>query len=536
MLTHIASLHQHLQFGIACSTLDTPSLTPKAIESARPHVSSSPRRRAATSAKPPSSPIVKRDTSDSRSHTRAKSEVQRSRSREDADHSPPPEIKYEERSVDRHSKGRTSNSSKISLHVQTAPPSRRNSRPSQPQTPCSTNTKLDTDVKTPIHHPEQDDTPPASPIVSKRVSVAPSIKSLSAFNSFLNMEDEESLHEEQVPSSPDTGKVKAPEKSGDAGFSFDELVDRLLAQPMSKQDGKFAAIFLCLYRKFAAPYRLLTAIMIRFDALEKPGIPQLTRVGEQFRYLNILGQWVTDYPGDFAHPTTRQKMASFMRRLERTRVFSYAAKEMKDCVESVVEDDDTGWACHDTGALPSEDDALGSKSSEEDLGKDDGGFDQDAAELSPQSSAAPSYSSIPGKSGSASNHSLSMLYTAETAQREAQSLYPLPRYALNKVLWRQFMEIPEEDFARELTRMDWIMYCSIRPRDFVRHVSLSGEDTTKTKSLENVNRMIAQFNRLAYFITNIILLRDKPKHRAQALDKCKSIAWVRLPNLVCQFD
>jgi hypothetical protein len=524
---HRVAAQHYLHLGVTCSTLlDMPSLTPKPIESPRPRVSASPRRRAATSAKLPSSPITKRETGDSRNHTRAKSEVQRSRSR---DHSPPPELKYEDRGAEEHSKGRTSNSSKLSLLVQTAPSSRRNSRPSQPQTPRTTSLKPDADVITPLHSTDQDGTPPPSPIVSKRLSIAPSIKSLSAFNSFLNMEDEESLHEAEVPSSPDTGKVKAPEKSTYAGFSFDELVDRLLAQPMSKQDSKFAAVFLCLYRKFAAPHQLLSSIMVRFDALDRPGTPQLSRIGEQYRYLNILGQWVTDYPGDFAHPTTRQKMAGFMRRLEQSRVFSYAAKEMKDCVESVVEDDDTGWACHDTGTASSEEPtALLGKSSEEDLGKDDFNYDvhEDAPELSPQSSAAPSYSSLPGKSGSASNNSLSMLITVETAQREAPSLYPHPRYSLSKLLWRQFMEIPEEDFARELTRMDWIMYCSIRPRDFVRHVSLSVDETSKSKSLENVNRMIAQFNRLAYFITNIILLRDKPKHRAQALEKCSAIAWV----------
>lgn len=88
------------------------------------------------------------------------------------------------------------------------------------------------------------------------------------------------------------------------------------------------------------------------------------------------------------------------------------------------------------------------------------------------------------------------------------------------------METPEEEFARELTRIDWIMYNSFRPRDLVRHVSISGMDKEKIKSLKNVNRMIKQFNHLAFFVASMILLRDKPKHRAKALEKFMLIAAV----------
>ena len=74
------------------------------------------------------------------------------------------------------------------------------------------------------------------------------------------------------------------------GAIFDELVDRLLAQPTSKADSKFSAIFLALYRKFAAPSRLLEAIVERFEALERNSSAQMLKTVTQLRYLAIMEQ------------------------------------------------------------------------------------------------------------------------------------------------------------------------------------------------------------------------------------------------------
>lgn len=112
----------------------------------------------------------------------------------------------------------------------------------------------------------------------------------------------------------------------------------------------------------------------------------------------------------------------------------------------------------------------------------------------------------------------------ENAQRNARMLDLTPKHILNKSQWRQFMDTPDDDFARELTRIDWIMFSSFRPRDLVRHVGISGKDKDKIKSLEHVNRMIKSFNHLAFFVASMVLLRDKPKHRAKALEKFMSIA------------
>lgn len=96
---------------------------------------------------------------------------------------------------------------------------------------------------------------------------------------------------------------------------------------------------------------------------------------------------------------------------------------------------------------------------------------------------------------------------------------------LSKIQWHQFMETPDDEFAKELTRIDWTMYSAIRPRDLVRYNSLKDPAKVYSRSLEDVSRMIAHFNHLSIFVEGMILLRDKPKHRAKALEKFMSIAW-----------
>ena len=329
----------------------------------------------------------------------------------------------------------------------------------------------------------------------------------------------------------------------DVGLSLDELVDRLLSQPMSKADAKFAAIFLCLYRKFAAPAELLSAIIRRFESINGEDNPQIIRISSQLRYSSILALWVADYPGDFAHPVTRRYMSCFIDRLAGSRVFAVAAKEMSAQLDIVSEDDDTEWACSDASrGSASTTESFSGMSSFQNMnlvvdaasshgangrGVVDSGPQEEDKHWSAQHSKTPSTSSSAGKSGSQSTASFQTLVNSlEAAQRQAQLLTPITRNPLTKIQWHQFMDFPDEEVACGLTRIDWIMFSSIRPRDLVRHVSLPVDQKEKCKSLEHVNRMINQFNHVALWVANMILLRDKPKHRAKALEKFMGVAWV----------
>ena len=357
---------------------------------------------------------------------------------------------------------------------------------------------------------------------------------LSIANSFLNIDEEALTEQETKRAVTARGPIK------EFGLTFDDLVERLLSQPMSKSDGKFAAIFLCLYRKFAAPSELLFALIHRFQMLNETTQPQISRITSQLRYLGILAQWVSDYPGDFAHTQTRRTISNFVTSLAGNRAFAVAGKEIGSQLEIVSEDDDTEWACSDKSrsrantvesslsisSVQSTASTLNADSSTEDVA---GGsnVEKGSNEHAPRHSPTASLSSSAGQSENQSTGSFqTLLNSVENAQRQAQLLTSIPRNVLTKVQWHQLMDIPDEDVAQELTRIDWIMFSSIRPRDLVRHVSLTGHEKEKCKSLENVNRMIDQFNHVAFWVANMIVLRDKVKHRARMLEKFMGIAWV----------
>ncbi|KAL3433005.1 ras guanine nucleotide exchange factor domain-containing protein [Aspergillus tetrazonus] len=372
-----------------------------------------------------------------------------------------------------------------------------------------------------------------------------------AFNGFLDMPDEYD-EPRSTPSSPESkDKASSESSTNETGFTFDELVDRLVAPPISKQDSKFASIFLCLYRKFAAPATLLNALINRFERNEKDITDQLTRIADQLRLLSVIAQWVSEYPGDLAYPKTRKRIVDFVSTLERSHFYMFAAKEIGSYLEVNAEDDDVGWAFKDgevealdENEIPSEnlvknspstflgDFSIGNEGEDDnqnDEEEEDPIYSMSALDLSegvhdqPMKLSATLSNPSLEKPGNIPSQSFTFL-SIDGAQREASGMDLLGRIPLTKVVWRQLMEIPDEDFANELTRIDWIMFNTFRPRDLVRHVSISGPDKDKIQSLKHVNRMIKQFNHVAFFVASVILLRDKPKHRARALEKFMNIA------------
>ncbi len=316
------------------------------------------------------------------------------------------------------------------------------------------------------------------------------------------------------------------------GATFDELVDRLLAQPTSKADEKFSAIFLALYRNFAAPGRLLEAVVERFDALDRDGSADLLRTTSKLRYVYILETWVGTYPGDFAFPKTKKRMRTFISKASREQIFAAAAKQINAELDGVQEDDDTNWGyCDKDRVFSGPNDAhwvsmstTASKLIDDPTWSFGSDFTLSGSTLLDDPSISAATEVDVTRSMSSSTLSSQVMVSAEAAQREAELLGPTSRIPLSKFQWRALMEFPDDLIARELTRIDWIMFSSVRPRDLVRQVSLSDEQKTACKNLSHVSRMSNHFNHLAFWVTNYILLRDKPKHRALMLEKLMRIA------------
>ncbi|KAI9891576.1 MAG: hypothetical protein M1814_002699 [Vezdaea aestivalis] len=370
-------------------------------------------------------------------------------------------------------------------------------------------------------------------------------------DTFLNMEDEpEDTHPED-----DDGETPLLDRKDNesiteqptkvSGYAFEDLVDRLLSQPMSKSDHNFASIFFCLYRKFAAPADLLDSMLHRFDNLEGHESSYMTKISSQLRLVASLVTWTTDYPGDFAHPYTKSQLAHFVTKLSANRVFAISARDIRINLELGAEDEDGIWGYADTGRPEYRDDSFLSAASSirsstatlsaingagdlerQTTGNSNGTDDGDTLYHSSLTSTASR------STGSNTTASATPIQTAQTipsnlaaAEKLAQSLVPSSRYQLSKTQWHAFIDNSDEDIATELTRIDWTMFCAIRPRDLIRHVSLPSEKKDHLKSVENVNRMINHFNHVAYWVANMIILRDKPKHRAIALEKFMNVAW-----------
>lgn len=351
---------------------------------------------------------------------------------------------------------------------------------------------------------------------------------------FLNLDEPEGesgrQHPELKPILQQNNNDAAAEKL--PGRTFNELVDRLVAQPMSRADVNFIETFLCLYRKFAVPGQLLAAILDRLQAAaDDKSQYSLLRMNRQLRIIGVLAKWVMTYPGDFASTHTRERLVEFVEDISMEPAFSYPALELKIALRTtVVYDDDTRWEKADPDYEPRAEasrqvtpaTSLRSAPVSNSASKSSLVEDPDSRRPSEAMSELSAISVEPSliESGRPSG-----IHTVQEYEVEASTIVPTKKHPMVKPIWQRIMDISDDDWANEITRIDWILFSSVRVRDLIRDVNLSQSKKAKFRSLANVTRAINHFNHLAAWVTNIILFRDKAKHRALILEKFMRIAW-----------
>ena len=442
-------------------------------------------------------------------------------------------------------------------------------------------------IQTSIENPDSDTVSPASlrtPERSSKLETQLQIETSLAVHdiagersprSFLDLEDSPrpsfgpSLETEEDAEITEPARHSQPEdvlSPTDSAMTFQELTIKLLFPTSAKADAKFVATFLTFYRFFAPPLSLLDAVIKHFDAHDGNVITPWVHEPILDRDLTIIDRWINVYPGDFAKLAIRQKLRKFLSRIASehgvgeesgppglrdgsTLVDKYgqaatlaaSASQISLALDFVGEDDDTDWGYSDSGPFrrSRSNTFLSTSSLDSQVDDDDDSSELDEP-LSRITSTNPAYDAkliFGGQStltltamGRSRRHpdsgssSQTLLNIAESAQRQAALLSPKPIQSFGKMHWRAFMAYPDDQIARELTRIDWIMFSSIRPRDLIRHVTTPTSDRERFSALENVSRMIDHFNHLAYWVTNVVLFRDKPKHRAQALEKFMRVA------------
>lgn len=354
---------------------------------------------------------------------------------------------------------------------------------------------------------------------------------------FLNMDDE-SIHEDYDGMEDTTTAVSSMDLENDSsleGVSFGQLVDRLLAMPVTKGDQKFGQTFLCLYRIFATPMRLFTAIMERFMKTEASDLVPLTKAAELLRYLAVLGSWTTNYPGDFADPRVRKMADTFISAIEKIKQYGAAARQVANNLQIFVPDEDDDWAYIDPSSTRSRGnttsqqvatkDTRTRKKSVADRGGEGSDSDDETPARSNRHSATTSTASSLAKASHVTSQTSDNLHNLEAAREQAKKLRTIPHNPVSKTQYRHLMHCSVDELATEITRIDWAMYTAIRPRDFVRYVTVPSSQRIRESDIDYIGMMTRHFNHLALFVSGMILLRDKPKHRALMLEKFMDLAW-----------
>lgn len=483
------------------------------------------------------------------SRNRSKPQPSSSKPREELPTAPPPVIDSADEDSDNlpTEKGgrRPMPPPKLPLRVNTdnIPPK---SRIGQPQTPISTTEIAGTRMMSLSER--QVPSVPATPesyigaAMTRRGSVETTDSRV--YRTFLDMDDE-SINEDSAEVDAVADSLRDRTTSNDSiseGVTFKELVERLLAMPASKGDQKFVPIFLCFYRAFATPLQLLIAIINRAVKTDADEMVAFTRVAEILRYLSILGQWTTYYPGDFADPRVREMAHAFVTTMEKTKNYAAAARQIANNLQTIVPDEDDDWCFNDgkrsvrsrsnttsqkTAILSPPNDLRNRQRFEKDVrgGESSDSDDYVATPLSPRHSATTSSASSLTKVSQISNPTFNNFQKLEIAREQARKLRIVPQIAISKTQWHLFMSCSTEELAVEITRIDWTMYSSIRPRDFIRYAMASNSRRARIGQPDYINLMTKHFNHLALFVSGMILLRDKPKHRAKMLEKLMDLAW-----------
>lgn len=488
-------------------------------------------------------------TSSSRSRSNSRHRPMPSKSRENLLTAPPPSVPESEEEEDSEESSTdeaefpATSLPKTPLRVNTADVGAQ-PRVIQPQTPISTTAAPGTRLASPSKR-----TAPVVPATPESYLDAAMLRRGSAdsqaYRTFLNMDDE-SIYESGSPveeTSERLRKVTAEDDAPSEGVTFAELVDRLLAMPTSKVDQKFVPAFLCLYRAFATPLQLLMAIVERFVKTEKSDLVVFTKTAESLRHLSVLGLWTTYYPGDFADSKTREMASTFVATVEKTKSYAAAARQIANNLQTFVSDDDGDWAFSDTASSArsrsnttlqkssaTTTPAKAAKTRQRPMtgSKDEDSDDSDEnAEMpcSPRHSATTSSASSLPKGSQVSSQTSDNLHNLESARESARKLRTIPHNPISKTQWHQFMAFSTEELAAEITRIDSIMYSAIQPRDFVRYVTMTHSQKVRAGHIDHIGMMTRHFNHLALFVSAMILLRDKPKHRARILEKFMDLAW-----------
>ena len=318
-----------------------------------------------------------------------------------------------------------------------------------------------------------------------------------------------------------------------AYVSLEDLFGQLFGKIVSAADEAFVDAFFMTYRRFCPQHELMQEFFDRLSEVEAHAVSKdikvwalMKSVYASWQHKHILNcritgalvKWSHAYPGDLKDDQTH---ALFLRIIHLNLKHTFMAHMTEDLVKveqnlDNVVDVDTSWTIKvKSGSL-----ALSSTS--ELVIDTEVLYDFDSA-------IEKSSISTPFKESTGSVSSTSLAADAnESGSLPRNRSGSEPRYPLDlrqedagPSKWtgavQTVLAAEPRTFAAELTRMQWELFSSIRPRDVLRH------DLGKEKE-GPVGKAIDFFNHLSRWVSTLILASPKARQRAKVYEQFVQIS------------
>ncbi|KAJ3171932.1 hypothetical protein HDU87_008182 [Geranomyces variabilis] len=306
------------------------------------------------------------------------------------------------------------------------------------------------------------------------------------------------------------------------GFSLDDLIERLTS-PRAHDMG-FVKVFLMLYRKFMRPSELLDRLMDRFDSMEGREDDSHTRGGPinavQLRICNVLIHWCSDYWCDFHSDIMRFTMQVFLEICSSRPAYAAICQKLGGLVfrepPSETERQLSDWGLSDGDPIR----RTASDSHAAGRAGQSGGNSLGGERWEPEGgpTSAISFSARPFDRRSATSAATSL--SSHSDGSESVTLKMGTGLSSTSI---SFLELDNEDIARQLNILEAEIFSRIKPRDLLQHI---WSRTYKGQHAASVAASIGHFNFISSWVTTRILAQRKVKTRAQVLGKFMKIAQV----------
>ncbi|ORX36746.1 ras guanine nucleotide exchange factor domain-containing protein [Kockovaella imperatae] len=309
-------------------------------------------------------------------------------------------------------------------------------------------------------------------------------------------------------------------------FSEQTLMNRFFSAIVSAKDDNFLAAFLLTYRRFVTPERLINLLHERLSEVQQYPVATDIRHWALQRLVGGLVDWTRSYPGDFADLAVEQKLRTIIHETSSHLFMAHIFGDLVEFEERLPHliDLDKSWSSDnrmsktlDVLSVP-----LSAASElvldnnvlydfESSVGKSNTGTLPTTANDSP----APSFHTR-------STHSLQ---PEDSYPQREQVAHPKPRaeFYRHGVMedagfgrWtaaaNYLLNSDPATFAAELTRAQWSLFRTIRPRDVFRHDFGNEKETP-------VNKSVNFFNHMSRWASTMILAHHKAKYRARIYER-----------------